>query len=252
MSRGYDPFYPFRSLPLPSLLLTQRHRSIEVALGISPLLAAAWFTPLAVGGMFLAVCGGLLLHVLPNRVLMIVSQAGFLVSVLLFAVIPERGESGSGPSISKIYWAYVFPAMLCGTIGIDITFNITNVFITTAMPSRLQSTAGGVINSLLYLGMAFWLGVGELAVSSTILTRGEEAVPLREQYRIGFWTGVGLAAVAMVLVSTIRLGKAKAAMTADEKAEMDAAAAAAASTGDDGTAAEEEAKRAGGDGARGQ
>lgn len=109
--------------------------------------------------------------------------------------------------------------MICGTIGVDITFNITNVFITTAMPRRLQSTASGVINSLLYLGMAFWLGVGELAVSTTVRNGGgEDEVGLDDQYRIGFWTGVGLAGVALLLAATVRMGKASAAMTADEKA----------------------------------
>lgn len=180
---------------------------------MSPLLAAAWFTPLAVGGVILAVGGGLVLHILPNRVLLVISQVGFLLSVLLFALIPD-GHS-SGRSTSSIYWAYVFPAMICGTIGVDITFNITNVFITTAMPRRLQSTASGVINSLLYLGMAFWLGVAELAVSTTV--RGGH-LDESGQYRIGFWTGVGLAGVALVLAAMVRMGKASAAMTADEKA----------------------------------
>lgn len=161
------------------------------------------------------------MHILPNRLLMIISQAGFLLSVLLFAIIPSRNEDTGKPSISFLYWAYVFPAMLCGTIGVDITFNITNVFITTAMPAKLQSTAGGVINSLLYLGMAFWLGVGELAVSSTVMTKGEENVGLGQQYRIGFWTGTGLAGVALILVATIKMGKASAALTADERAELE-------------------------------
>lgn len=168
--------------------------------------------------MFLAICGGLVLHLLPNRLLLIISQVGFLVSVLLFALIPNRTDAGE-PSITFLYWAYVFPAMICGTIGVDITFNITNVFITTAMPRRLQSTAGGVINSLLYLGMAFWLGVGELAVSTTVEMR-EEEVSLVDQYRIGFWTAVGLAAVALLLSATVRMGKASAALTADEKADI--------------------------------
>jgi MFS family permease len=173
--------------------------------------------------MIIAITGGLILHLLPNRLLMLISQAGFLLSVLLFAIIPSPDD---GRSTSSLYWSYVFPAMICGTIGVDITFNITNVFITTAMPARLQSTAGGVINSLLYLGMAFWLGVGELAVSTAVRMHPggddeEDGVSLDQQYRIGFWTGVGLAGVSLILVATIRMGKASAALTADEKAELE-------------------------------
>lgn len=183
------------------------------------MLTAAWFTPLAVGGMVLAITGGFIMHIIPGRLLMIISQVGFVLSVLLFALIPEQKEDG--PSTSFLYWAYVFPAMLCGTIGVDITFNITNVFITTAMPRRLQSAASGVINSLLYLGMAFWLGVGELAVSTAREHHRGGELPQREQYTIGFWTGTGLAGVALLIVVTVPMGKQEADLTPEEKAELE-------------------------------
>ncbi|PFH57358.1 hypothetical protein XA68_15162 [Ophiocordyceps unilateralis] len=190
---------------------------IENILHIKPLLTAAWYTPLAVGGMFLAIGGGLVLHIVPNRILLTISGLGFLLSVLLFALIPGPDD---GKSISFIYWAYVFSAMLGGTIGIDITFNVTNVFITTAMPRRLQAAASGLINSLLYLGVAFWLGVAQTAISATE-ERRDGGLDAAAQYRIAFWTGVALAGVALCLTLTIKIGQAEADMTADEKAEQE-------------------------------
>lgn len=184
-------------------------------LQVSPLQTAAWFSPLAVGGLILALVGGFVLHILPGRMLLIISGLGFLASVLLFALIPENP-----PSRNYLFWAYIFPAMVCGTIGVDIAFNVTNIFITTSMPRRLQAVAGALCSSLLYLGMAFWLGVGELAVTATIDIRGKENVSQREQYQIGFWTGVGLAAASLCLVVTINLGQASASLTADEQAEL--------------------------------
>ncbi|KAG6005546.1 hypothetical protein E4U21_007872 [Claviceps maximensis] len=193
---------------------------IESVMHIKPILTAAWFTPLAVGGMVLAIGGGLILHIIPNKVLMIISCSGFVLSVLFFAIIPDPATSDK--STSFIYWAYIFPAMICGTIGVDITFNVTNVFITTAMPRRHQAAAGGLINSLLYLGIAFWLGVAELAISATVEIRGgKDSVADREQYQIGFWTGLGLAIASLALVLTIKMGSAEASMTADEKAELE-------------------------------
>ncbi|KAI0130264.1 major facilitator superfamily domain-containing protein [Xylariales sp. AK1849] len=187
---------------------------LETVLHTTPLQTAAWFTPLAVGGLFLALTGGLVLHLISGRILMIISGFGFLLSTLLFALIPDQPPSGELSS-TFLYWAYVFPAMLGGTIGVDITYNVTTVFITTSMPSRLQATAGALINSVLYLGMAFWLGVGELAVSQTLEHKGD--MSLSEQYLIGFWTGTALAGVSLCLVVTIRLKSAAADMTADEK-----------------------------------
>ncbi|KID81816.1 drug resistance protein [Metarhizium guizhouense ARSEF 977] len=193
---------------------------IETVMHTKPILTAAWFTPLAVGGMVLAIAGGLVLHTISNQILMIISSLGFILSVLLFALIPDPATSGKSTSFT--YWAYIFPAMIAGTIGVDITFNVTNIFITTAMPRRHQAAAGGLINSLLYLGIAFWLGIGELAVSATVQSRGgHDKVDAREQYRIGFWTALGLAITSLGLVLTIKMGSAEASMTADEKAEME-------------------------------
>jgi MFS family permease len=177
---------------------------------------------MAVGGMFLAICGGIVLHMLSGRILMIISGVGFLLCCLLFAVLPVQ-DNGS-PSSSFLYWAYVFPAMLCSTIGVDITFNVTNIYITTSMPARLQATASGLINSILYLAIAFWLGIGEMAVSLTVRSHEEGSLDVRDQYRIGFWTGVGLSGLAMCFIVTVSLGRASAEMTADEKAELEAAA----------------------------
>lgn len=138
---------------------------------------------------------------------------------MLFALIPANPDD-HGHSTSYIYWAYIFPAMCCGTIGMDIMFNVSNVFITTALPKKDQAAAGGVINSLMCLGIAFWLGITEVAISTAQNMR-DSSLNLREQYRIGFWTGVGLASLALLLTMTVRMGSASADMTADEKAKLD-------------------------------
>ncbi|KAJ8107950.1 hypothetical protein ONZ43_g6575 [Nemania bipapillata] len=149
-----------------------------------------------------------------------VSSAGYLLCCLLFALLPA--QSDGKPSTSFLYWAYVFPAMLAGTIGVDIMFNVTNVYITTAMPRRLQATAGALINSFLYLGIAFWLGIGDLAIAISVRNQGEESLGLREQYQIAFWTGVGLAVVSFLFIVTVNFGRAEAQMTVEEKARSDA------------------------------
>lgn len=186
-------------------------------LDTTPILTAAWFTPLAIGGVCLAVGGGFVMHMISNRILMMISSVGFLISVLLFAIIPDRVDGH--PSTGFLYWAYIFPAMLCGTIGVDITYNVTNVFITTSMPRRLQATAGGLINTLLYLGLAFWLGIAEMAISEADRRKAAEGgLSLRQQYKIGFWIGVAMAGLSLMLVVTIKIGQAAAELTADEKA----------------------------------
>ncbi|KAI0377189.1 MFS general substrate transporter [Hypomontagnella monticulosa] len=192
---------------------------IEDVLHTTPLLTAAWFIPLALGGFILAITGGFVLHILSGQILLIVSGVGYVISVLLFPLISAQ-EASKGPT-SHTYWAYVFPSMVCTTIGIDITYNVTNVFVTTAMPRRYQATAAGLITSLGYLGMAFWLGVAELAVSTWARSHADENPGLREKYQIGFWTGVGLAGFTLCCAVTARIGRASAELTADEKLELE-------------------------------
>ncbi|KAF4460916.1 hypothetical protein FALBO_12299 [Fusarium albosuccineum] len=186
---------------------------IEEVLGISPMLTAAWFLPWAIGGFLLALVGGFVLHILSGRLLLLISGFGYLGCTLLFGFIPAEEKS-----TSFLYWAFVFPAMVLSTIGVDITFTVTNVFITTSLPGHLQAVAGALITSLLYLGTAFWLGVGEMAVSVTREVQGAENITPRSQYQIGFWTGAALAGITLAIFVTVKMDSAKADLTADEKA----------------------------------
>ncbi|KAI1757540.1 major facilitator superfamily-domain-containing protein [Xylaria castorea] len=209
----------FCSYGIFGLFLFYSSYYVETVLHTTPIQTAAWFIPLAGGGFFIAVLGGFVLHIVSGRILMMVSTAGYFLCCLLFALLPKQLDNT--PSTSFLYWAYVFPAMLAGTIGVDITFNVTNVYITTAMPRRLQATAGALINSMLYLGIAFWLGIGDLAIASSVRDQGEESLGPREQYQIAFWTGVGLAVVSFFFIVTVNFGRAEAQMTVEEKGCVD-------------------------------
>lgn len=178
---------------------------IEEVAGASPLLTAAWFAPMCVGGLILTTIGGLILHLLPGRILLLVSGIAYIISVLLFAVIPVKFN----------YWAYIFPAMVCTTLGIDITYNVSNIFITTSLPKSQQGLAGAFMNSLLFLGIAVFLSFADLAVSETE-ERGK-----RESFKIAFWLATALSVAGLVVMFLgVNIGRAKSDLTQDEKAEL--------------------------------
>jgi hypothetical protein len=106
--------------------------------------------------------------------------------------------------------------MLCATAGIDITYNITNIFITTSLPKALQGVAGALINSILFLGISFFLGLADLAVTQTA-DRGK-----RGSYKVAFWFATGCAAFGVIVMTLgVKIGKAESGLTADEKAELE-------------------------------
>ncbi|KAF3766894.1 MFS general substrate transporter [Cryphonectria parasitica EP155] len=167
----------------------------------STLQTALAFTPMAAGGVILCTVGGFTLHILPGRLLLVLSGAGYLISVLMFALIPENGS----------YWAYILPAMIGSTVGIDITYNVTNVFITTNVPAKNQGAAGALINTLLFLPISLFLGLADV-VAAHYEPMGE-----RTSYKAALWFGTGCAVAALVLFCFIDTGKAESQLRVEER-----------------------------------
>lgn len=158
-----------------------------------------------VGGILIGTIGGLFLHLLPGTMLMLLSVIGFLISNLLFALIPENPN----------YWAWIMPAMVCATIGVDIMFNVTNIYLTTNIPQSQQGLAGAFINVVLYLGMSFVLGFADYGVSR------KADLGLKGSYNVAFWLGVGVSGVSLLIVLFwIRIGRASSDLTFEEKEEL--------------------------------
>ena len=173
----------------------------------TPLQIVAWYVPLVVAGLIINGVEGLILHLVSGRVLLTISGLGALGSQLLLALVPRGGS----------YWAWIFPAMVLSTIGIDLSVILMTVFVTTQLPSSRQGLAGGVINSVLQLGVALVLGVADIIQSATV-----EEAGLTESYKNTFWLGVAVGVVALLLMVTFgKVPMAKSDLTADEKAELE-------------------------------
>lgn len=172
-------------------------------MGGSPMQLVAWWSPAAAGGCIIATVGGFVLHLLPGTILIAIASVSWIVSALLFALVPVGGQN---------YWPWVFPAMVCCTIGLDIIFNVTNIFITTSLPTRQQGLAGALINSLLQLGIAVALGIADIVVTETA-HQGQA-----KSYKNAFWLELALACAALVIfLGFVKVNKATGQATADEK-----------------------------------
>ncbi|KAI1630129.1 MFS transporter [Exophiala viscosa] len=175
-------------------------------MGATPLQVVAWMTPIAVGGIILNVLEGFALHLLPGRLFLVVSGVAALGWPLLLAFVPEGGS----------YWAWIFPSNVMVTMSIDLSYALICVFITTTLPSARQGLAGGLINSVMQLGMAIVLGFSDIVQSYTVDSAG-----LRQSYKNTFWFGVATGAVSLVLLVVWgKIDKAKSDLTADEKLEL--------------------------------
>ncbi|KAH6696281.1 drug resistance protein [Verticillium dahliae] len=172
----------------------------------SPLQVVAWYVPLGVAGLIISVVEGFILHLVPGRVLLIIAGLGAVGSQLLIAMIPLGGS----------YWAWIFPAVIFSTVGIDLPTILATVFVTTTFPTSQQGLAGSVINSVLQLGVAFVLALTDVIQAATV-----DEVGLRQSYKNTFWFGVGAAAASLLILAIWgKVPKASSDLTADEKAEL--------------------------------
>lgn len=182
---------------------------VQKIMGATPLQVVAWYVPMALGGIMIATFGGFILHLLHGTILIIAAGASWIVAPLLFAIAPEGAN----------YWAYIFTSMCFATIGIDITFTVANIFITTSLPRKQQGLAGGVTMLLLHLGIAVMLGFADIVNAYTLESLGE-----RKSYQAVFWFEVACATAALIImILFVKIKKAESELTVDERAEMEAA-----------------------------
>jgi hypothetical protein len=80
----------------------------------------------------------------------------------------------------------------------------------------MQGLAGALINSILQLGIAFFLGFADVTANAT------REKGLKQSYQDVFWFEVAMGAASLiVLLGFVRLKKAKSDLTADEKAALE-------------------------------
>lgn len=168
-----------------------------------PLLVVAWYLPIAIAGVILTTLEGLIMHVVPGQILLIFSVIGCIVAQVLLACLPPNPN----------YWAWIFPSTVAATIGIDLSFVCMTVFVTTKLPKARQGLAGGLINSILQLGIALVLGASDIVQALT-----EKKSGLEQSYKYTFYIGTGVGIVSLVIV-IIRgqIPRAKSELTADDR-----------------------------------
>jgi len=176
-------------------------------MGATSLQIVAWYVPMALGGCIISTFGGFVLHLLPGTVLILIAGASWIVAPLLFAIAP----------VGANYWAYIFPSMVCATVGIDITFNVANIFITTSFPKKEQGLAGAIIMLLLHLGIAVFLGFADVLYSYQ-----EEKLGDRATYKAVFWFEVACAGLALVILTLfVKIDAAHSDLTVEEREQME-------------------------------
>jgi MFS family permease len=169
--------------------------------GIQPLSGmtlALWYTPTAIGGIILCIMGGLVMHVVPIMILLLISALAWIAAPLLLALAP----------LPLHYWEYVVPSMLCATIGIDLTFTVSIVFLSSVQPLRYQGLSGAVCSILVNLAMSFALSISEIVMEKAASRPAPEEVLVTWAYQATFIYAAASAGLGLlVCITFVRISR---------------------------------------------
>ncbi|KAK8076590.1 hypothetical protein PG994_003862 [Apiospora phragmitis] len=150
--------------------------------GATPLLATAWFSPVAVSGCAASVFTGMLIHRLGPAVVMAAALVCFTVGITLIATAP----------VHQTYWSQAFASMLVTPWGMDMSFPAATLILSNAVHRRHQGIAASLINTVVNYSIALGLGFAGTVEYKTPEDR------LRG-FHGAYYMGIGLAGLGVLI-----------------------------------------------------
>lgn len=162
---------------------------------VKGIMLSLYYTPMAVGGIIFCVVGSSMLHIVPIKLLLIISGLAWIGAPLIFAVGP----------VPLHYWSQVLPSMICGTLGIDLTFTIAAIFLSSSQPLKFQGVAGAVSSILVNLAMSFSLPISLIVKEAAAAHVAGDNIDSKADgtlwgFRAAFIYGASSAACGLVVV----------------------------------------------------
>ncbi|KAL7898740.1 MFS general substrate transporter [Trichoderma sp. SZMC 28014] len=161
----------------------------------SALAVAVQLLPQVISAIISNIVAANILHRVNNSLIMAFGAAMYLVANLLLAI--------QNPSAT--YWAFIFPSLLTNVMGLDLQFNVTNMYVMQSLPSHQQSLAGGIFNMFIRLGTTIIFGMST-AVYSSVKDTPEGEDNGFKPFQSAFYVSLGFAALACLFVPFLRIG----------------------------------------------
>lgn len=111
---------------------------LEVLRGISPLLASAYTSPIAIAGAIAAVSTGLALSKLHPSWVMVIALCAFFCGTTLVATLPP----------DQVYWAQIFVCTIIAPFGMDMSFPSATVILSNSVSKSRQGVAASLVNTI--------------------------------------------------------------------------------------------------------
>lgn len=193
-------FIMFGIFDVMLFFLTLYFQSVQ---GLSTINTSVRMLPLAVTGLFTNFLTGWLVKRTRADVLILCSTALSSLGPLLMAIVKPEWS----------YWSCAFIAAASSPACVDVLFTIANLVITQVFPAETHGLAGGVFNTISYIGNSFALAITAVIASSVTLAqhgKDESAQEmLMDGYRVTFWAcfGASMTSLAITIFGLRKIGK---------------------------------------------
>lgn len=98
------------------------------------------------------------------------------------------------------YWPQTFPAISLSAIGGMSIFNVTNVFVSTAVARKDQGVGQGIFNTVVQIGTAISLAVAATVADAAGARPGASREGFLDGYRATFWLCIGVLGIPLILI----------------------------------------------------
>ena len=163
----------------------------------TPLLVDAKLLPAAISGICVELMVGMTMHLVGNRLFLLLGTVAFVVSNALL----------SASSAHITYWALMFPALILMTAGADFLFTVTNVYVLSHLPTEQQSTGSGILITMSRFAGTIGLGIQTSTFTALGGTASGPGSRLYRPYQSTFWVSLSMSTVALLLLPFITIGR---------------------------------------------
>jgi hypothetical protein len=165
----------------------------------SSIMTAVYLLPMAVAGLLVNIVAGAILHRVSNKLLMGIAALSYTLAYLLFAL----------NKTSYPYWAMLFTGQIFTVIGVDLQFNVVNMYVMSSLSKEQQSVAGGFFQMTTRLCGTIGFGITTAIFNgvqkhpnSVGLHAGDPAEP----YAATFWFAMAACGLSVLLVPFLTIG----------------------------------------------
>jgi MFS family permease len=155
---------------------------------LSPLVAAAQFSPAALSGLLAAVSTGFLLSKTTPQVVMVLSMCAFFTGTTIIATTP----------VDQIYWAQAFFSIVVMPWGMDMSFPSATILLSSKVGAENQGVAMSLVNTVVNYSISIGLGL-----AGTVQSRADkDGTQLLKGFRAAWYFAMGLSGTGAVIAVT--------------------------------------------------